>query len=165
MLNVKTINLKLKDFLPKDSSIVSRAMRYSTLGGGKRFRAVLMMAVAEALGRPASKVMPAACAVEMIHAFTLIHDDLPAMDDSDYRRGKPSCHKVYGEDMAILAGDALCILAFEVLAKKTDKKVLTSVITELSVSLGVRGVVGGQELDLVSEGKKISLKKLRAIHA
>lgn len=134
-------------------------MRYSVFAGGKRFRPVLCMAAAKALGKDPKKVIPIACAIEMLHTFTLVHDDLPGMDNSDYRRGKLTCHKKFDEATAILAGDALNTLAFKILARETNN---AKVIEE--IGKGLMKVVEGQVMDLESEGKKISLKRLKAIH-
>jgi len=115
------INRALKKTLPaKKKSKVAEAMHYSVFAGGKRFRPILMLAVAQALGKNPKQVLRAACAIELVHTFTLIHDDLPAMDNDDFRRGNPTCHKVYGEDLAILAGDALHTLAFEILSSNSS---------------------------------------------
>lgn len=144
--------------LPRKGKL-SRAMRYSVFAGGKRFRPLLCMAAAKALGKNPKTVLPIACAIEMIHTFTLIHDDLPAMDDSDFRRGKPTCHKRFDEAAAILAGDALNTLAFEILARETkDPKVVSE------IGRALMQVVVGQVMDLESEGKRISLKKVKTIH-
>jgi len=162
MFEPKFIDQQLRKLLPKDNSSLARAMRYSVFAGGKRFRPILCLEAARICGGSTSSALPAACALEMIHTFTLIHDDLPAMDNSDLRRGKPTCHKVFGEDIAILAGDALNTMAFEVIAKhcKTDK--VANVSAELSDAL--LKVVKGQVLDLESEGKRITLKQLEKIH-
>ncbi|HBC56404.1 MAG TPA: geranyl transferase [Gammaproteobacteria bacterium] len=142
-------------------------MRYSSLAGGKRLRPQLVYAVGE-LGASTDEALDAcACAVELIHTYSLIHDDLPAMDDDDLRRGRPSCHMAYDEATAILAGDALQALAFECLAKESQiscetRIQLISVLTEAS---GSRGMVGGQSLDLASEGQDTDLESLKNIHA
>jgi geranylgeranyl diphosphate synthase type II len=154
----KIINKELNKYLPRKGKL-AKAMRYSVFAGGKRFRPILCLATAEALGKDAKRVLPIACAIEMLHTFTLIHDDLPAMDNSDFRRGKPTCHKKFGEATAILAGDALNTLAFEVLASETGDP---RVISEISQAL--LEVVNGQVMDLASEGKKIGLEKLKLIH-
>ncbi|MBW6509841.1 MAG: polyprenyl synthetase family protein [Desulfuromonadales bacterium] len=145
------------------------AMRYSVLGGGKRIRPVLLLAACEAVGGDPRKALPAACAVEMIHAYSLIHDDLPAMDNDDLRRGRPTNHKVYGEATAILAGDGLLTEAF-VLLSRND--VLTDVTTAdrlaiinlLATHAGTRGMVGGQMVDMEVEGSTIDLPILEYIH-
>ncbi|MFM5980068.1 MAG: geranylgeranyl diphosphate synthase CrtE [Sphaerospermopsis kisseleviana] len=145
------------------------AMRYSLLAGGKRVRPILCLATCEMIGGSIEMAMPTACAVEMIHTMSLIHDDLPAMDNDDYRRGKLTNHKVYGEDIAILAGDGLLALAFEFVASQTPENVPTQrtlqVIARLGKALGAAGLVGGQVVDLESEGKSdISLETLNFIH-
>ena len=152
----KVINRALKKYLPKDNSVLSKAMRYSVFAGGKRFRPALMLLVQALLKGKRSVVLPAAVAVEMIHTFTLIHDDLPCMDNSDLRRGKPTCHKKFGEDIALLAGDALNTLAFRIIADQPQVvRALSSALLE---------VVEGQALDLEAENKKLSLSKLKKIH-
>lgn len=158
---------------PQSAKLVE-AMRYSLLAGGKRVRPILAIAAFELFaGReehPASSdtVMPAALAVEMIHTMSLIHDDLPAMDNDDFRRGKPTNHKVYGEDIAILAGDALLAYAFEFVAKNThgaNPLRVIRVLQLLAESVGADGLAGGQAMDVASEGEKdISLETLRWIH-
>lgn len=148
---------------------IYEAMRYSLLAGGKRLRPILCLATCEMMGGTIEMAMPTACAVEMIHTMSLIHDDLPAMDNDDYRRGKLTNHKVYGEDVAILAGDGLLALAFESVAIKTPqsvkREVVLQVIARLGRALGAGGLVGGQVVDLESEGKSdISLETLNFIH-
>jgi len=150
-----SVDKGLARLLPKKGKL-ARAMRYSVFAGGKRFRPLLCLAVAKALGHSPRKVMLFACAVEMIHTFTLIHDDLPAMDNADLRRGKPTCHKVFGEGLAILAGDALNTLAFNVIAG------YPAALKELSDAL--LRVVEGQVADLGSVKRKPALKELVAIH-
>jgi geranylgeranyl diphosphate synthase, type II len=143
------------------------AMRYSLLAGGKRLRPILCLASCEAIGGNVELAMPTACALEMIHTMSLIHDDLPAMDDDDYRRGKLTNHKVYGEDIAILAGDGLLAYAFEYIATQTQgvsaDRVLKA-IAHLARAVGADGLVGGQVVDLESEGKDISVETLTYIH-
>ena len=148
---------------------IYEAMRYSLLAGGKRIRPILCLATCEMMGGTIEMAMPTACAVEMIHTMSLIHDDLPAMDNDDYRRGKLTNHKVYGEDVAILAGDGLLALAFESVAIQTPqsvkREVVLQVIARLGRALGAGGLVGGQIVDLESEGKSdISLETLNFIH-
>ncbi len=148
---------------------IYEAMRYSLLAGGKRIRPILCLATCEMIGGTIEMAMPTACAVEMIHTMSLIHDDLPAMDNDDYRRGKLTNHKVYGEDVAILAGDGLLALAFEFVAIQTPQNVkrelVLQVIARLGRALGAAGLVGGQVVDLESEGKSdISLETLNFIH-
>lgn len=145
------------------------AMRYSVFAGGKRIRPVLMMAACEAVGGTPKQVLPAACAIEMIHSYSLIHDDLPAMDDDDFRRGKPSNHKAYGEAKAILAGDGLLTEAFILLSSPRvftdlDGEKRREVINLLARNAGSRGMVGGQVVDMESEGKEIDLPTLEYIH-
>ncbi len=161
MFAPKLIDQALRRYLPKKGEL-AEALRYSVFAGGKRFRPILMLEAARACGGNINKVLPAACAVEMIHTFTLIHDDLPAMDDSDLRRGKPTSHKVFGEDIAILAGDALNTLAFEVIAQYCPAEKVAKVSAELAE--GSMKVVEGQVLDLRSEGKRIGFDKLQKIH-
>jgi geranylgeranyl diphosphate synthase type II len=132
---------------------LSAAMRYSVLGGGKRVRPALVVLFAEALGGARAAALPAAAAWECVHVYSLIHDDLPAMDDDDFRRGKPSNHKVYGEALAILAGDALLTLALEIAADHPDRRIGAEVALELARAAGPRGMVGGQVLDVRGEGK------------
>jgi len=145
-----------------------QAMRYSTLGGGKRLRPMLVYATGAALGVPAATLDGPACAVEFIHVYSLIHDDLPAMDDDDLRRGKPTCHKAYDEATAILAGDALQALAFHVLAHDAAMAVSApqrlAMIEALALASGSLGMVGGQGIDLDSVGKQLDLPGLEAMH-
>jgi geranylgeranyl diphosphate synthase, type II len=145
---------------------IHQSMRYSTLAGGKRLRPVLVVAAAEAVGGRAEDVLDVACAIEMIHTYSLIHDDLPAMDNDDYRRGKLTNHKVFGDGVAILAGDALLTYAFDVMtkAKITDSTLLLKVIQEIAEAVGTMGMIGGQVVDLESEGKQIDHATLEYIH-
>ncbi|WP_017653228.1 geranylgeranyl diphosphate synthase CrtE [Fortiea contorta] len=148
---------------------IYEAMRYSLLAGGKRVRPILCLATCEMTGGTIEMAMPTACAVEMIHTMSLIHDDLPAMDNDDYRRGKLTNHKVYGEDVAILAGDGLLAFAFEFVATQTPPEVprdrVLQVVARLGRALGAAGLVGGQVVDLESEGKlDTSLETLNFIH-
>ncbi len=148
---------------------IYEAMRYSLLAGGKRVRPILCLATCEMMGGSIEIAMPTACALEMLHTMSLIHDDLPAMDNDDYRRGKLTNHKVYGEDIAILAGDGLLALAFEFTSTQTPQYVsreqVLQVITRLGKALGAAGLVGGQVVDLESEGKlDTSLETLNFIH-
>ncbi|MDZ8054243.1 MAG: geranylgeranyl diphosphate synthase CrtE [Aulosira sp. ZfuVER01] len=148
---------------------IYEAMRYSLLAGGKRVRPILCLATCEMTGGTIEMAMPTACAVEMIHTMSLIHDDLPAMDNDDYRRGKLTNHKVYGEDIAILAGDGLLAYAFEFVATQTPQNVprdrVLQVVARLGRALGAAGLVGGQVVDLESEGKlDTSLETLNFIH-
>lgn len=136
------------------------AMRYSLFAGGKRLRPALALGAAKIVCGDASPAMPVACAIEMIHTYSLIHDDLPAMDDDDLRRGRPTLHRAHGEAMAILAGDALLTNAFEVAATTGNIRI----VTELASAAGVCGMVAGQVLDMGAEGRQITLDDLRRIH-
>lgn len=143
------------------------AMRYSVFAGGKRLRPVLCIAAAEALGTDPLPFLPAVCALEFVHTYSLIHDDLPAMDDDDLRRGRPTSHRVFGEALAILAGDALLTLAFGAIAgmEAPPPAVRTALVAELAAGSGSAGMVGGQVLDLAAEGREISAGALEEIHA
>ncbi len=147
---------------------VYEAMRYSLLAGGKRLRPILCLASCKLMGGTSAMAMPTACALEMVHTMSLIHDDLPAMDNDDYRRGKLTNHKVYGEDIAILAGDGLLAYAFEYVATQTQDvpaPLLVKVIALIGRTVGAAGLVGGQVLDLESEGKTdITAETLSFIH-
>lgn len=142
------------------------SMRYSLLAGGKRLRPVLCLAACELVGGTTNMAMPTACALEMIHTMSLIHDDLPSMDNDDYRRGIPTNHKVYGEAMAILAGDALLAYAFHVIAQTeaVPAQRVLEVVRRLGLAASAMGLVGGQVVDIESEGKQISLETLQYIH-
>lgn len=145
------------------------AMRYAVLGGGKRLRPLLVYAAGHALGRDDGILDAPACAVEIIHAYSLVHDDLPAMDDDALRRGQPTCHIVYGEAMAILAGDALQALAFEILAtpygESDDPAARIAMLRALGAACGAEGMAGGQAFDLSAVGQKLSLVELERMHA
>ncbi len=148
---------------------VVQAMHYSLFVGGKRLRPILCLAAAEAVGGDAGEALPVACALEMVHTYSLIHDDLPAMDDDDLRRGQPTCHKKFDEATAILAGDGLLTEAFHTLAAAAPRfegreAVLLDVTELLAKAAGYRGMVGGQMLDLMAEGRQISFKELETIH-
>lgn len=147
-------------------SNVDDAMKYSLLAGGKRLRPILLMATADALGANGYDFLTAACGLEMIHTYSLIHDDLPCMDNDDYRRGRLTNHKVFGEALALLAGDGLLTLAFEVMAEQRNVKPSTLVefIHETAMCAGNFGMVGGQALDLEAEGRAISAKELKTLH-
>ncbi len=169
---IQLVETALDRFLPRVDTLPASlhdAMRYSVFAGGKRIRPILMMAACEAVGGRPQQVLPAACAIEMIHSYSLIHDDLPAMDDDDYRRGKPTNHKVYGEANAILAGDALLTEAFILLSNPEvftglPAEARCEVIHLLARCSGSRGMVGGQVVDMESEGKAIDLPTLEYIH-
>ena len=148
---------------PSQSSVLQAAMDYSLFNGGKRLRPLLVYSVCEALGADLVVADPAAMAVELIHTYSLVHDDLPAMDDDDLRRGRPTCHKAYDEATAILVGDALQSLAFEVLTEAAPETVGPLVQT-LAQAGGHRGMVAGQMLDLQAEGQSITLTDLQALH-
>jgi geranylgeranyl diphosphate synthase type II len=179
--------MELKDYLNNRSALVDQAlekwlpdgermpkslhqsMRYSVFAGGKRLRPILMIAACEAVGGSAQDVLHAACALEMIHTYSLVHDDLPAMDDDDFRRGRPTNHKVYGEATAILAGDALLTEAFRLLAdaeanSKVSAEKALKVIEIVARYAGSQGMVGGQVVDMESEGKEIDFPTLEYIH-
>ena len=143
------------------------AISYSVFAGGKRLRPVLAYAAAQACGSNRGVADRAACALEFIHTYSLIHDDLPAMDDDDLRRGKPTCHKVFGEDVAILAGDALQALAFQVLSEDSSSgpREQLKMINILGRASGYRGMIGGQAIDLASEGQRRSLEQLEQMHS
>lgn len=163
----------LDRFLPREDDLpasIHKSMRYSVFAGGKRIRPILMLAACEAVGGELEAAMPAACAMEMIHTYSLIHDDLPAMDDDDFRRGNPTNHKVFGEAIAILAGDALLTQAFILMstpgyAAKIGPAGLLEVINEIGHCAGSHGMVGGQVVDMESEGKAdIDLATVQYIH-
>ena len=151
------------------SDIIAKAMEYSLMAGGKRIRPVLCLAACEAVGGVPEDALTAACALEMIHTYSLIHDDLPAMDDDELRRGKPTCHIAFDEATAVLAGDALLTLAFEVLSSanfNTGNQAAQSlqVIHLISAAAGYRGMIQGQMLDIASEGAKLSGDELETMH-
>ncbi|HBT79134.1 MAG: polyprenyl synthetase family protein [Selenomonas sp.] len=150
---------------PLDATLCA-SMEYSLMAGGKRLRPILLMAAADAVGGRGEDFLTTGCALEMIHTYSLIHDDLPAMDNDDYRRGKYTNHKVYGAGMATLAGDALLTLAFEVMLRQqgADARTKLAVVQEMSVAAGMNGMVGGQAIDLESEGKHIPMELLRQMH-
>ncbi len=160
----------LERYLPREEmrpQVLHRAMRYSTLSGGKRLRPVLVIAGAEAVGGKAETVLPTACGIEMIHTFSLIHDDLPAIDNDTLRRGRPTCHVQFGEAVAILAGDALFATAFELIARNVETAPSERVVQVLHViaeASGTRGMVGGQMVDIESEGKPVDAETLEYIH-
>lgn len=145
---------------------LSAAMRYSALAPGKRLRPSLAMATALAVGGNEKSALDAGCAIELVHCFSLIHDDLPAIDDDDLRRGRPTCHKQYGEAMAILAGDALFALAFEVMSGCCEELgVAARCVLRLATSTGTKGLVGGEVMDILAEGGDGDLNLLKTIHA
>jgi len=159
----------LEHFLPPPDAyppLIHQSMRYSVMGGGKRLRPALVMAGAEAVGGNVQNVLPAACALELIHTYSLIHDDLPAMDNDDYRRGRLTNHKVFGEAVAVLAGDALLTLAFRLLAdcRCPCPEDLVRVIVEVADGAGTFGLIGGQVVDTFSAGETIDETVLEYIH-
>ncbi len=151
---------------PSLDKTLGEAMSYSLMAGGKRMRPILLMAATDAVGGRGEDFLTVACAIEMIHTYSLIHDDLPAMDNDDYRRGKLTNHKVYGDGMAVLAGDALLTLAFETVLRQqgASDAVKLAVVREFSVAAGQSGMVGGQAMDLEAEGRRIPLEELRRLH-
>jgi len=166
----RAVDQALDRFLPSEAAppeSLHKAMRYSVFAGGKRLRPVLVAAGAEAVGGTLETVMPAACAVEMIHTYSLIHDDLPAMDNDDFRRGVPTNHKVFGEAIAILAGDALLTLAFRLLGDSAgaDARRLRDVFIEVADAAGSAGMVGGQVADIECEGKRADAVTVDYIHS
>ena len=163
------VDKALDGFLPKAAAkpaTIHKAMRYSIFAGGKRLRPILCLAAAEACGGDPTAALAAACAVECIHTYSLIHDDLPCMDNDDFRRGKPTSHKVFGEGVAVLAGDALLTMAFEILAqsKTRGRHHVGALVAELASASGSRWLIAGQVVDLESEGKKVTGKELQFIH-
>jgi len=160
----------LQRYIPENGipAEIYEAIRYSVFNGGKRIRPILCLAAAEAVGGDLAPAMPVACALELIHSYSLIHDDLPSMDNDDFRRGKPTCHKVFGENIAILAGDALLTEAFFLLSR--SEKVMFSaekrlaVIQEIAYAAGIGGMVGGQALDVISEKSGADEQTLQEIH-
>ncbi len=177
------VEQRLSEYLPlAEPELLWRSMRYSVLAGGKRFRSILCIAAAEAVyfsqsaGSPSGhpdialldRILPCCCAIEMVHAMSLIHDDLPALDNDDFRRGNPTNHKVFGEAVALLAGDALIVLANEILIKKTpenvSKEMLLSIISELAHATGANGMVGGQVYDLALTGSQADVEMLTKMH-
>jgi farnesyl diphosphate synthase len=163
------IESALESVMPPTKAIPSKlheAMRYSTLGGGKRIRPILVYAAGQAAGSPDRGLDMAACAVELIHAYSLIHDDLPAMDDDDLRRNRPTCHRAFDEATAILAGDALQTLAFQVLTKSDSAavEIRLKMVELLAIASGSRGMAGGQAMDLEATGQSLNLTELENLH-
>jgi geranylgeranyl diphosphate synthase type II len=166
------IDAALDGLLPGEEfypPVIFQAVRYSLLAGGKRLRPILCLAAAEAVGGDSRTIMPVACALECIHTYSLIHDDLPAMDNDDYRRGRLTSHKAFGEDIAILAGDALLTEAFHLLTRRElmpgiPPEDILAVAAEIAAAAGWFGMVGGQVLDVRSEGKTVDLETLQQIH-
>lgn len=166
----RIIDSALDKYLPREDiypEVIYKAMRYSVFNGGKRLRPILSIAACEAVGGDSRKALPAGCAIEMIHAFSLIHDDLPALDNDDLRRGKPTSHKVFGEAMAILAGDGLFARAFEVLTSEipdTPAELVLEVTSRIAAAAGTSGMVIGQVADMICEGKQVSAETLKFMH-
>lgn len=167
------VDSALERFFPKEEFPASLrdAIRHSLFAGGKRIRPILSLSSFDAVGGRGAGILPFACALEMIHTYSLIHDDLPAMDNDDYRRGKPTCHKVFGEAIAILAGDALLAEAFQLMTHRShwepllcEKHVVVDMVHEVAQAAGIFGIVGGQVVDIESEGKKVDLATLQYIH-
>jgi len=163
------IDRALDRFLPKPTTrpaTIHEAMRYSLFAGGKRLRPILCLAAAEACGGGRKPALPLACAVECIHTYSLIHDDLPSMDNDDFRRGRPTCHKAFGEGIAVLAGDALLTIAFEIAthAEPPRRYDLRAILREIAIGAGSRKLIAGQVADLEAEGKSIDRARLRYIH-
>ena len=166
------IKVTLEEILhdSQPSEPIVEAMKYSLMAGGKRIRPVLCLAAAEAVGGKSQTVLPAACALEMVHTYSLIHDDLPAMDNDDLRRGIPTCHVAFDEATAILAGDALLTLAFEVLSSvqltgENQASGWLKVIHIISTAAGYRGMIRGQMLDMAAEGQHLTVDELKSMHA
>ena len=166
------IKVALEEILhdSQPSEPIVEAMKYSLMAGGKRIRPVLCLAAAEAVGGKPQAVLPAACALEMVHTYSLIHDDLPAMDNDDLRRGKPTCHVAFDEATAILAGDALLTLAFQVLSSvqstaENQAYGWLKVIHIISTAAGYRGMIRGQMLDMAAEGQHLTIDELKSMHA
>ncbi|MGI8601755.1 MAG: polyprenyl synthetase family protein [Verrucomicrobiales bacterium] len=165
----RLVDEALDGFLPsrdEKPETLHEAMRYSVFAGGKRMRPVLVLTAAEACGGESGQALRAACAVECIHTYSLIHDDLPCMDDDDLRRGRPTSHKVFGEAMAVLAGDALQALAFDILCRMQfpPRFGAAEFVRELAEAAGSRQLIAGQVMDMESEGRGIEIGQLRAIH-
>ncbi len=165
----KLIERALDRYLPKATAkpaTLHRAMRYSLFAGGKRLRPILCLAAAEACGGKIGNALPLACALECIHTYSLVHDDLPSMDNDDFRRGRPTCHKIFGEGIAILAGDALLTIAFEIVsnAKPTSRYDTSILLREIAVAAGSQKLIAGQVADLEAEGRNAKRDQLQFIH-
>jgi len=163
----KAVERELQHILSRQDTLLFQAMRYSVLCGGKRFRPLLLLSAGDAFRAGLGGMLPFACAVELIHNYSLIHDDLPALDDDDYRRGRPSCHKAFGEDIALLAGDSLLTLAFEVMAAADMPKSRLArkeqVIREVAQLAGVEGMIGGQLLDITTSMENAAKESLHEL--
>jgi geranylgeranyl diphosphate synthase type II len=165
----KLIERALDRCLPKANTkpaTLHRAMRYSLFAGGKRLRPILCLAAAEACGGKIGNALPLACALECVHTYSLVHDDLPSMDNDDFRRGRPTCHKIFGDGIAILAGDALLTIAFEIVsnAKPTSRYDTSILLREIAVAAGSQRLIAGQVADLEAEGKNVKRDQLQFIH-
>jgi len=165
----KLIDRALDGYLPKQNirpATIHKAMRYSLFAGGKRLRPILTLAAAEVCGGKMEAALPLACAMECIHTYSLVHDDLPSMDNDDFRRGRPTCHKVFGDGIAVLAGDALLTIAFEIVshAKPARRYDMSTLLREVAVAAGSEKLIAGQVADLEAEGKEATREQLRYIH-
>jgi geranylgeranyl diphosphate synthase, type II len=165
----KEIDHALDRYLPKANTkpaTLHKAMRYSLFAGGKRLRPILCLASAEACGGKIRDALPFACALECIHTYSLVHDDLPSMDDDDFRRGRPTCHKVFGDGVAVLAGDALLTIAFEIVstAQPAPRYDMSILLREIAVAAGSQKLIAGQVADLEAEGRNVKRDQLRYIH-
>ena len=166
---IQVVNSRINEYLKEYSDIpqiLKKAIIYSMNNGGKRLRPILCLSVAKSLGKDHELVMPVACAIEFIHTYSLIHDDLPAIDNDDFRRGMLTCHRKFGEDIAILAGDAIFAEAFNIILSKQESPpdVLVKVLSEISSASGAHGMVAGQIVDVFFAGKKISKSLLEYMH-
>lgn len=169
------VDSALERYLPEKEEFTTNlyhAIQHSLFAGGKRVRPILSIASYEAVGGKGDRILPFACALEMIHTYSLIHDDLPAIDNDDYRRGKPTCHKVFGEAIAILAGDGLLTEAFRLMTdqlsedlRPADDRVIIESVNEVARAAGILGMVGGQVVDVESEGKAVNFPTVQYIHA
>jgi geranylgeranyl diphosphate synthase type II len=165
----KLIDRALDGYLPKENTrpaTIHKAMRYSLFAGGKRLRPILTLAAAEACGGKMEAALSLACAMECIHTYSLVHDDLPSMDNDDFRRGRPTCHKVFGDGIAVLAGDALLTIAFEIVshAKPARRYDMSTLLYEVAVAAGSERLIAGQVADLEAEGRQATREQLRYIH-
>ncbi len=163
------VDARIDEVLPRAADGIYAAMRYSLFAGGKRLRPILAIAATEAVGGSPKDILSVASALEFIHTYSLVHDDLPAMDNSDFRRGKPTSHKMFGDATAILTGDALLTMAFELMTapeatKGLDPRVLQQVVCEVARAIGTEGMIGGQVADLDYAGRKPSAQELEHIH-
>jgi len=166
---IKEVNDSLRYYVKKykrSPGILRKAIEYSIENNGKRFRPILCLLTAKSLGKDYHAILPTACAIEFIHTYSLIHDDLPSMDNDDFRRGKPTCHKEFGEDIAILTGDALFAEAFNLVIKyqKSDAGIKIKVLEEIADASGTDGMVAGQIMDVYYTGKKMTSEKLEYMH-